>query len=140
MEIYDDFILLKGRDFTNGLWKASSQYVVMLADEESEEGEDNNEVGGENPDGDKTPEEENKEPEQKPSENVTENPTDKPTENPTENVTEKATDKPTELAEPTDIVAKKSGCASAISATATMLVLSVSSGLVLLGSKRKRKD
>ena len=136
MEIYDDFILLKGRDFTNGLWKASSQYVVMLADEESEEGEGNNEVGGENPDGDKTPEEENKEPEQKPTENVTEKPTDKPT----ENVTEKATDKPTELAEPTDIVAKKSGCSSAISATATVLVLSVSSGLVLLGYKGKRED
>ncbi len=136
MEIYDDFILLKGRDFTNGLWKASSQYVVMLADEESEEGEDNNEVGGENPDGDKTPEEENKEPEQKPTENVTEKPTDKPT----ENVTEKATDKPTELAEPTDTVAKKSGCSSAISATATVLVLSVSSVLALLSSKRKRKD
>ena len=136
MEIYDDFILLKGRDFTNGLWKASSQYVVMLADEESEEGEGNNEVGGENPDGDKTPEEENKEPEQKPTENVTEKSTDKPT----ENVTEKATDKPTELAEPTDIVAKKSGCSSAISATATVLVLSVSSGLVLLSYKGKRED
>jgi hypothetical protein len=80
MEIYDDFILLKGRDFTNGLWKASSQYVVMLSDTDGED--KNNNVNTENKN-----ENENKNDnknENKETEKVTEKPTEKVTEKPTE--------------------------------------------------------
>lgn len=41
MEIYDDFILLRGRDFLNGLWLPSSQYVISLADADDPNGSGN---------------------------------------------------------------------------------------------------
>ena len=40
MEIYDDYILLRGRDFSTGLWKPSSQYVILLNDDISGGGSD----------------------------------------------------------------------------------------------------
>jgi hypothetical protein len=41
MEIYDDYILLRGRDFSTGLWKPSSQYVILLNDDISDGGNEN---------------------------------------------------------------------------------------------------
>lgn len=46
MEIYDDFILLRGRDFLEGLWLPSSQYVISLAD-----ADDSNDSGNANGNG-----------------------------------------------------------------------------------------
>lgn len=33
VEVYDDYIMLRGRDFEKGLWKPSSQYVVSLVED-----------------------------------------------------------------------------------------------------------
>ena len=122
MEIYDDFILLKGRDFTNGLWKASSQYVVMLSDTDGED--KNNNVNTENKN-----ENENK------NDNKNENKeTEKVTEKPTEKVTEKPTEADTDntATEPTENV----GCGSVIGSVGAALASLVGAVCIL----KKKKD
>ncbi len=115
IEVYEDSVLVRGRDFKNDVWKASAQYMVDYS-EDNNSGNSNNQSNNQS---------NNKEPS-----------ATKPTQ--TTNTSTEASKTTDASTSGTDATQAPTGCASSLSFTATAVSATIALGSALTFRKRKR--
>ena len=141
VKIYEDMILVQGRDFAENEWIPTAQFMLSGRSIPEDVGGNDIALPDENP---------SEKPSEKPTEDATEKPTDKPTEQATEQATEQVTEQPTEESTPTTAATgsqtatdsgendgkTSGGCGSSIAACGAVVLVSLM-GLALVCSRKR---